>query len=116
MNVIINYPKSECTIDYVIEQLYICLISKTEKDGFTRKYEKQVQDLIYKIPISNPIPYYIINLNDLTLRIKQELVLLLKEKILDKVMKEAIGRIFEEVDKEYYFLSVRKSLKWKFEK
>lgn len=116
MNLNMNYPKSEWTINYLIEQLYLCLILKKEKDGFTRKYEKQAQDLMYKIPLNKPTPYYIINLSDLTLRIKKELVSLSKEMLLDQVMKETIGQIFEGINKEYYILSVRKSLKWKFEK
>ena len=40
---IINYPKIEWSINYIIEQTYLDLISATACDGITRIYEQQVK-------------------------------------------------------------------------
>lgn len=100
------------TIEAVIDELSLCLI-KT-RDGSVRKYEQQARRLIYKIPIYRPTPFFIVDIADLTSTLKQELSRL-EEESLEYVMREAIGRIFEQVDERYFLLNVRPLLRWKLE-
>ena len=46
MNCLINYPDFPWSINHTIEQVFLCLIKATEKDGITRKYEKRIRWLI----------------------------------------------------------------------
>jgi hypothetical protein len=62
--------------------------------------------------VYRPTPSFIVNLTDLSDKIKSELEGL-DEQSLDGVLKEAIGRIFEGINERYYLLSVKKLLKWK---
>lgn len=105
------------TTEAIIDELFLCLmkIKERKKNSTTWKYEQQAKQLIYKIPIHRPPPFFMIHLGDLTLRIKKELANL-DEELLDYVMKEAIGRIFEQIDERYFLLSVRKLLRWKLAK
>src|SRR4051794_23942465 len=59
------------TIERIKDELYIQLISL--KINGERKYEKQATDLIYKIPILRPTPYFIINQSDLSKPLIKEL-------------------------------------------
>jgi hypothetical protein len=83
-----------------------------EKSGLTkRKYEEHAKWLMYRIPVYRPAPPFIVNLSDLSTRIKEELADL-DDETLDYVLKESIGRIFESIDQSYFRLSVRRLLKW----
>lgn len=84
----------------------------TEKYGSLMKYREQAKYLMYKIPVYQPSPSFIVNVVDLTDKLKSELENLDYQSLND-VMKEAIGRIFESINQRYYLLSVKKSLKWK---
>jgi hypothetical protein len=83
-----------------------------EKSGLAiRKYEEQAKWLMHRIPVYRPAPPFIINLSDLSTKIKKELADL-DNKTLDYVLKESSGRIFEGIDQRYFRLSVRRFLKW----
>ena len=87
-----------------------------EKSGTTkRKYEEQAKWLIYRIPVYRPVPAFVINLSDLSTRIKEELADL-NDTTLDYVLKETIGRIFEGVDQRYFRLSAKRFLRWEIGK
>ena len=81
-----------------------------EKSGLIkRKYEEQAKCLIHMIPVYRPAPPFIINLFDLSTRIKEDLADL-DDETMDYVLKESICRIFEGVDQHYFKLSVRRFL------
>jgi hypothetical protein len=103
------------TTQRLIDELFLCLMrAKGEADSTKRKYEEQAKYLIYRIRLHRPPPYFIVNIKDLSHKIKEELASL-EEKSLNNVMNEAIGRIFEQIDERYYLLSVKRLLKWKLE-
>lgn len=97
------------TTDRLIEELYLNLMCVYK--GFTRKYQEQVENLIYRIPVYKPTPVFYVEKRDLSYKIKSELRSL-NDKSLDKVMKEAIGKIFENINERYFLLSVKKLLRW----
>jgi hypothetical protein len=107
-----NELTAKWTTGRIIDQLQICLIKVFSDDGVTRWYESQVEYLIYRIPVYRPIPYFTVYLDDLTPKLKKELASLDK-KTLERVMIEAIGRIFEGIDPNYYLARVRKLLRWR---
>jgi hypothetical protein len=99
------------TSSHLIDELYFCLISvKTRQNEALRKYEEQARYLMYRIPIYKPTPAFVIDTNDLTERIMEELSNL-NEKSKQDIMKESVGKIFEGIDKRFYLLSVRHLLK-----
>ena len=61
-----------------------------------------------------PPPIFVVHLKHLDHRLKQVLAKLDKWSK-DYVMKEAIGRIFEHVDRRFYYLSAKPLLDWKLE-
>ena len=113
----ISFPKSEESPEWstcrITDELNMCLIKVIELDGCTRKYEKLADFLLYRIPAYRPLPYFIISLSDLDVKLKQELTRLDK-KSLNYVTREAVGRIFEGLDhrsRDYYLSRVRNLLK-----
>jgi hypothetical protein len=98
------------TTNKLEQELYIDLM-KVCNDENHRKYEQQAKDLLYKIPVYRPIPIFTVSLADLSDRVKLELRGL-EPKSLNDVMKEGIGRIFENIDERYFLLNVKKLLKW----
>jgi|SRR5215204_415128 len=79
-----------------------------------RLYEEQVRYKMYRIPVFTPPPIFVIYLKHLDERLKKELANLDRE-TKDFVMKEAIGRIFEQVDRRFFLLSVKSLLRWRLE-
>lgn len=79
-----------------------------------RLYEEQAKYKMYRIPVFRPPPVFVVYLKHLDDRLKQELASLDKE-TKDFLLKEAIGRICEQVDKRFFLLSVKPLLKWRFE-
>jgi hypothetical protein len=69
---------------------------------------------MYRIPVFRPPPVFVIYLKHLDNRLKKELATLDKESK-DYVIKEAICRIFEQIDKRFFLLSVKSLLKWRLE-
>lgn len=100
----------------LIDELFLELDKINEKSGLTkRKYEEQAKWQMYRLPFYKPAPIFIINLSDLSTRIKEELADL-DNATLDYVLKESIGRIFEGIDQRYFRLSVRRFLRWEIGK
>jgi hypothetical protein len=100
------------TIERTKDELYLQLISL--KINGERKYEKQVSDLIYKIPKYRPTPYFIINQSDLSGPLIKELRRL-SNKSLDKIVKDTISSIYESIDKKYFLLCIKKRglIRWR---
>jgi hypothetical protein len=98
------------TTERLIDELYLNLMS-VRRDKVARIYQEQAENLIYRIPVYKPTPYFIVELSHLSYKVKKELHTL-NDKALDKVMKEAISRIFEMINERYFLLSVKKLLKW----
>jgi hypothetical protein len=93
------------TIEGTIEELYLCLIK-------LRSYEKQAYDLMYRIPVYKPIPFFEIKISDLNEQIKKELDDRWNyKKEIDYILKEAVGRIFRNINEAYFFLSVKRLLR-----
>lgn len=98
------------TTEMLIDELFLCLITvRVEENNHLRMYEEQAKYLIYRIPIYQPTPSFIICKRDLTDRLKKELESL-DQKSRKSAVKESVGRIFEGINKRYYLLSVRNLL------
>jgi hypothetical protein len=72
-------------------------------------YYQQVKDLIYKIPVCEPVPAFIVSVSDLSERIRTELEVSTKKGRYE-VLRESVGRLFENIDYNYFHLSVKKRL------
>jgi hypothetical protein len=79
-----------------------------------RKYYNQAFDLL-GIGAYKPVPYFIINLSDLSEELRKELSSLDKQSR-QFVLKQAIGRIFEDVNSGLFHKSISRVLQVKFEK
>lgn len=103
----ITNDDEQWTTDYTIQTLKHDLAT-FEVNG-SRKYYEQAKEKIYRIPVHRPTPPFNILLADLTKRMRQELRNLDKDtKIF--VLKQAVGRIFEDINSKYYHDSVSKIL------
>jgi hypothetical protein len=108
----IDYWTEECLIDEISLQPAIIrqIIKHNRSCGVTvYKYYSQAFQLLKWIPIAKPTPDFIVNVFDLNTRIIAEL------KALDKkgsqyVLKQAVGRIFENIDFRQYHLSIARNL------
>jgi hypothetical protein len=72
------------------------------------KYYNQAKALRNWIPIARPPPEFIVNLSDLSTRVIAELKVLQNTQ---DVLKQAVGRIFENIDAQQYHLSIASQLK-----
>lgn len=79
-----------------------------------RLYEEQARYKMYRIPVFRPPPDFVIYLKHLDDRVKRELASLEME-TRDFVIREAIGRIFCQVDRRFFLLSVKSLLKWRLD-
>jgi hypothetical protein len=78
--------------------------------GFTTyKYYNQARILRQWIPISKPAPKFVVDASDLTIRLIIELKAL-GEDGAQYVLKEAVGRIFENIGARQYHLSIARNL------
>jgi hypothetical protein len=92
------------TEECLIDELYLCLMK-------LKSYDKQAYDLIYRIPIHKPTPAFEIKISDLNKQVKNELDDRWDyKKEIDHILKEAVGRIFKNIDERYFFLSVKRLL------
>lgn len=96
-----------------VEEVHRCRCN-TGTDVLRRFYEEQARYKMYRIPVFCPPPVFVVYLKHLDEGLKKELSNLDRESK-DLVMKEAISRIFEQVDKRFFLLSVKPLLKWRFE-
>jgi hypothetical protein len=96
----------DCTIERTVDEFYLCLM---RVDG--NHYEKQARDLIYLIPIHKPRPFFDIKIPDINQQVKKELDDRWNyRKEIDYILKEAVGRIFKNIDERYFLLSVKRLL------
>lgn len=80
-----------------------------------RLYCEQAQQLIYRIPVHRPTPLFKISWSHISQQMQRELERL--DKITLKfVLRQAVGRIFEDIDCSYYHISVSKLLEVSFTK
>lgn len=77
------------------------------------KYYQQALKLRRWIPIARPPPEFVVNLSDLSSRVIVELKVLQNTQ---DVLKQAVGRIFENIDEQQYHLSIASQLKVRLEK
>jgi hypothetical protein len=105
----IEYLTEEWLIDELFLQLASTkeIIKHNEKSVTIRKYYNQALVLRPWIAVAQPPPKFVINLYDLTPRIIVEIKTLKDPKY---VLKEAVGRIFENTDFRQYHLSISKVL------
>jgi hypothetical protein len=95
------------TIERTVDELYLCLAKV--KDN---RYEKQASYLMYRIPVHRPIPVFEIKISDLNKQVKKELDDRWSDrKIIDYILKQAVGRVFQNVEERYFFLSVKRLLR-----
>jgi hypothetical protein len=90
------------------------LVSHNGRCGITvRKYYNQALALCKWIPIARPAPKFVVDISDLSARIVAELKVLNDPQI---VLKQAVGRIFENIDSRQYHLSIASKLKVRLSK
>jgi hypothetical protein len=95
------------TTEAVIDKLELQLCSIIDGEN-NKKYEKQAQKLIHKIPIYRDLAFVIAH-NDLSPRLLRELASY-DETSQQTILKAAVGRIFEAIDPRYFKQSVEKLL------
>jgi hypothetical protein len=77
-----------------------------------RTHRKQAQELMYKIPVFNPTPVFLLHLSEIRDdKIKNELANL-DSLTREQVLNDSIGLVFESINEQYYNLGVRKLLRW----
>jgi hypothetical protein len=107
-----EYWTIECLVDETF--LQIARIKETvrhnEKSLTIHKYYNQAFRLLNWIPIAQPTPEFIINICDLTPRILAELKGLKKDTY-NYVLKQAAGRIFENINSKQYHVGIARKLK-----
>jgi hypothetical protein len=97
------------TEERLIDELFLelaitkSLVSHNGKWGITvHKYYNRALALLKWIPIARPAPKFVIDKSDLSSR-----VLLDSPQI---ILKQAVGRIFENIDEQHYHLSIARAL------
>ena len=92
------------TIEGTIDELYLCLVK-------LESYEKQVRYLMHRIPVHRPTPFFEIKISDLSQQVQRELDERWSHKSeIDYILKEAVDRIFANLDERYFLLSVKRLL------
>jgi hypothetical protein len=108
----------------LVDELFLCLAGVKEtvtskencnKQITVRKYYCQARELLKWIPIAGADSPFIIYLSDLTPQIKQEFNGLALTTV-RYILKEAAGRLFENLDFNYYHLSIARNLKVRLQK
>jgi hypothetical protein len=118
----IEIPRFLWTREKLIDELLLHLARVTEividegKKIAVKKYYRRATKLERWIPIARPTPEYIIDKSDLNDRLRNELL----EEITSNdarqdVLKEAVSRIFENLNFERYHLSIARNLKARLE-
>lgn len=112
------------TSDDSVDQLFLDLVKTKEivscNNGKTipvRKYYRQARQLMYWIPVVKlPSNEFIVFVSDLSPRVRKHLEsVIVTPTTLRYVLTQAIGRIFENLDFDYYHLSVAQNLRVRLE-
>jgi len=117
-------PSTPWAIECFVDELFLGLVQVKEtvhiegKEIHVRKYQRQARNLFKWIPIARPSPAFIIYISDLTPELKDQLKELISKSPdnLPYVLTEAVGRIFENLDFDYYHISIARNLKVRLEK
>lgn len=119
-----NGQKEYWTTECLKDQLFLNLCSSKQTiindKGRTitvRKYYAQARELMKWIPIARlSSNEFVINISDITPAIIKEIESIANSpKMLQYILTQAVGRIFENLDFEYYHLSVARNLRVRFE-
>jgi len=100
----------ECLIDTLFLELATTksLVSHNRRCGIIiHKYYNQAFALYKWIPIARPAPKFLVDSSDLSTRVLAELKVLKNPQV---VLKQAVGRIFENIDAPYYHMAVASAL------
>ena len=98
---------TDYSIDGAIDELYLNLMKV--KDNY---YQRQAWDLMRKIPLHNPPPSFEIKISDISKEIQKELDDRWNYKdAIDYILKEAVDRIFRNINEDYFLLSVKRLLR-----
>jgi hypothetical protein len=112
------------TIERIVDELFLNLVNTTEIVTIeencisipVRKYYRQARELMKWIPIARPPPEFIINICDLTPKVREEIQRIIAyRETLQYVLTQAIGRISENLDFGYYHLSIARNLRVRLE-
>ena len=80
------------------------------------KYYQQARDLMRWIPIVRPVPEFVINAKDLSPEVIEEIEARIDDlPTLTYILKQAIGRIFENLNHAYFHLSIARNLRVRIE-
>jgi hypothetical protein len=116
------FPNEEWTTECFVDRVFLELVQVQEtvnnkdKEIHVRKYYRQARDLFKWIPIAKPSPAFIIYISDLTPQLKAQIEqLITSPDNLRYILTQAVGRIFENLDFEYYHLSIARNLHVRFE-
>jgi hypothetical protein len=108
---IVERWSEQCLIDELFLQLATTksLVSHNGRCGIiVHKYYNQALALRKWIPIARPVPKFVVNLSDLHVRVVAELKVLDDPQI---ILKQAVGRIFENIDELQYHMAIARALK-----
>jgi hypothetical protein len=98
--------RDDYSIERTVDELYLCLM---KLDG--NHYEKLACDLMYRIPVYRPTPFFDIKISEINQQVKKELDDRWNyKKEVDYILKQAVGRIFKNLDERYFLLSVKRLL------
>jgi hypothetical protein len=115
----VEIPRFAWTTQKLIDELFLHLmhieeiVTNDSGDKITvRKYPRLAAELGRYIPIARPTPEYVIDKSDLNDRLRKELLdEITSSDARQDVLREAIGRIFENLNFERYHLSIARNLK-----
>jgi hypothetical protein len=114
----------EWTTEYSVDQLFLNLVKVKElissdngKTILVHKYYRQARQLMYWIPVVRlPSNEFVICVSDLLPSIIKDIEsIITTPTTLRYVLTQAVGRIFENLDFEYYHLSVARNLRVRIE-
>ena len=118
----IEHKSKFWTTECFVDEVFLGLVQVEEihqvnnKEIHVKKYHRQARELLKWIPIARPCPAFVVYISDLTPEINNEIVAIDSEDTLTYVLKQAVGRIFENLDFDYYHLSIARNLKVKLQK
>ncbi len=112
------------TIERIVDEVFLNLARTTEsitieENGRSipvKKYYRQARELMKWIPIARPSPEFVINIRDLTPKVRKQIESIIScHETLQYVIIQAVGRIFENLDFDYYHLNIVRNLRVRFE-
>lgn len=118
-----DLSKEVWTTEATVDQVYFLLIERSkeviavnDRTIPVRKYRRQAMRLIKQSLLTGQIDNFVINISDIGPRLKEELAYLKQyPKTLQYVIAKSVERLFEDLDFEYFHLSISKQLKVRFE-